>query len=243
MNINVQTNGSNSPHPQEWPEGALTRVPFWIYQSPEIYAAEQHRIFEGPTWNYLCLECEIAKPGDYRTTFIGTMPVVVARDFDDEIYAFENRCAHRGGSSTTSSGISTHCHQEPRSSRSGGYWRRAAAGASGATRAEITMERRARSRSGFSGGQPFRWGRSAGPTADSNSTCHATPCSWRTTSELTGLLVDRATRAAERESFLIEREQLIRSCRPRARPRATFLASMSHELPDAAQRHHRLLEA
>ena len=24
------------------------------------------------------------------------MPVMVARDFDDEIYAFENRCAHRG---------------------------------------------------------------------------------------------------------------------------------------------------
>ena len=24
------------------------------------------------------------------------MPVIVARDFDDEIYAFENRCAHRG---------------------------------------------------------------------------------------------------------------------------------------------------
>ena len=38
----------------------------------------------------------MAKPGDYRTTFVGSMPVVVARDFDDEIYAFENRCAHRG---------------------------------------------------------------------------------------------------------------------------------------------------
>ena len=36
------------------------------------------------------------KPGDYRVTSIGSMPVIVARDFDDEIYAFENRCAHRG---------------------------------------------------------------------------------------------------------------------------------------------------
>ena len=36
------------------------------------------------------------KPGDYRVTFVGSMPVIVARDFDDEIYAFENRCAHRG---------------------------------------------------------------------------------------------------------------------------------------------------
>jgi len=99
MNVNVNpADGirSNAEHPLEWPEGALTRVPFWIYQSPEIYALEQQRIFEGPNWNYLCLEAEVAKPGDYRTTFVGTMPVVVARDFDDEIYAFENRCAHRG---------------------------------------------------------------------------------------------------------------------------------------------------
>jgi anthranilate 1,2-dioxygenase large subunit/terephthalate 1,2-dioxygenase oxygenase component alpha subunit len=99
MNVNVRPHGDalpNAPQPMEWPEGALTRVPYWIYQSPEIYAAEQHRVFEGRTWNYLCLEAEVAKPGDYRTTFVGSMPVVVARDFDDEIYAFENRCAHRG---------------------------------------------------------------------------------------------------------------------------------------------------
>ena len=96
MNINIRTDSSNTEHPLEWPQGALTRVPFWIYQSPDIYAAEQRRIFEGPTWNYLCLEAEVKKPGDYRTTFMGSMPVVVARDFDDEIYAFENRCAHRG---------------------------------------------------------------------------------------------------------------------------------------------------
>ena len=99
MNVNVTTNGGaviNAEQPMEWPQGALTRVPFWIYQLPEIYAAEQRRIYEGPVWNYLCLEAEVAKPGDYRTTFVGTMPVVVARDFDDEIYAFENRCAHRG---------------------------------------------------------------------------------------------------------------------------------------------------
>jgi phenylpropionate dioxygenase-like ring-hydroxylating dioxygenase large terminal subunit len=99
MNLNVRANGSalaNTEPPLEWPVESLTRVPYWIYQSPEIYAAEQRRIYEGPVWNYLCLEAEVAKPGDYRTTFVGTMPVVVARDFDDEIYAFENRCAHRG---------------------------------------------------------------------------------------------------------------------------------------------------
>jgi len=97
MNINVRSEPiSNATPPMEWPEGALTRIPYWIYQSPEIYALEQQRLFEGPVWNYLCLEAEVPKPGDYRTTFVGSMAVVVARDFDDEIYAFENRCAHRG---------------------------------------------------------------------------------------------------------------------------------------------------
>jgi phenylpropionate dioxygenase-like ring-hydroxylating dioxygenase large terminal subunit len=99
MNVNVTSSGgplSGSPVAMDWPQGELTRIPFWIYQSPEIYALEQQRIYEGPVWNYLCLEAELKTPGDYRTTFAGSMPVVVARDFDDEIYAFENRCAHRG---------------------------------------------------------------------------------------------------------------------------------------------------
>ncbi len=98
MNVNVPAGGAiaNTAQPLDWPPGELTRIPFWIYQAPDNYAAEQQRVYEGPVWNYLCLEAEVAKPGDYRTTFVGTMPVVVARDFDDEIYAFENRCAHRG---------------------------------------------------------------------------------------------------------------------------------------------------
>jgi len=78
-----------------WPDG-LTRVPFWTYQDPDILGLEQQRLFEGPVWNYLCLESEISNAGDWRTTYVGTLPVVVARDHDGAIAAFENRCAHRG---------------------------------------------------------------------------------------------------------------------------------------------------
>jgi phenylpropionate dioxygenase-like ring-hydroxylating dioxygenase large terminal subunit len=86
-----------APDPQRsWDPGVLTRVPFWLYQDAGIHRAEQRRIFEGPVWNYLCLEAEIPEPGDYRATFAGEMPVVVTRDIDGEVYAFENRCAHRG---------------------------------------------------------------------------------------------------------------------------------------------------
>jgi phenylpropionate dioxygenase-like ring-hydroxylating dioxygenase large terminal subunit len=81
--------------PPSW-IGDLTRVPFWVYRDGSLPKVEQERIFEGPVWNYLCLEDEIANPGDWRTTVVGRMPVVVARDNDGSIAAFENRCAHRG---------------------------------------------------------------------------------------------------------------------------------------------------
>jgi phenylpropionate dioxygenase-like ring-hydroxylating dioxygenase large terminal subunit len=78
-----------------WPTG-LTRVPFWAYKDPDVLDNEQKHLFEGPVWNYLCLEGEIPNAGDWRTTYVGEMPVVVARDHDGTIVAFENRCAHRG---------------------------------------------------------------------------------------------------------------------------------------------------
>lgn len=81
---------------RRWPEEGLTRVPYWVFQDSAVYAAEQRRIFQGPTWSYLCLEAEIPAAGDFRTTFVGDMPAVVVRDTDGAIHVFENRCAHRG---------------------------------------------------------------------------------------------------------------------------------------------------
>lgn len=79
-----------------WPVDGVTRVPYWIFQDRDIYAAEQRNIFQGPSWNYLCLAAEVKNSGDFVTTFVGDTPVIVARDSDGELYAFENRCAHRG---------------------------------------------------------------------------------------------------------------------------------------------------
>ncbi len=70
-----------------WPAG-LTRVPYWVYRDPEVARDEQARVFEGPAWHYLCLEIDVPEPGDYRTTMMGAMPVVVARAEDGEIVAF-----------------------------------------------------------------------------------------------------------------------------------------------------------
>jgi phenylpropionate dioxygenase-like ring-hydroxylating dioxygenase large terminal subunit len=83
-------------HTRQWPAAGLTRIPYWIYTDPDLYADEQARIFRGDTWTFLCLEAELPGPNTYRTSTLGDMPVVVTRDGDGRIHAFENRCAHRG---------------------------------------------------------------------------------------------------------------------------------------------------
>ena len=79
-----------------WPAEGVTRVPYWVYQDEEVYREEQAKIFRGPTWSYLCLEAELPEPKSFVTTFVGDMPVVVTRDANGTVHAWENRCAHRG---------------------------------------------------------------------------------------------------------------------------------------------------
>lgn len=79
-----------------WPALDYSRVPYCLYHDAGLYAREQQAIFRGPVWNYLALEAEIPKPGDFRAGYVGDTPVVVNRDRTGEIRAFVNRCAHRG---------------------------------------------------------------------------------------------------------------------------------------------------
>ena len=82
--------------PLVWPSDDYTRTPYEVYTSDDIFAQEQQKIFNGPTWVILGLECELNSPGDYTTGFIGTTPVVVSRAPDNKLYGFVNKCAHRG---------------------------------------------------------------------------------------------------------------------------------------------------
>src|SRR5687767_7603046 len=79
-----------------WQRLDYTRIPFWLYHDPEVYRAEQERIFRGPTWSYVALEAEIPNPGDFRTTYIGDTPVIVNRGKDGTLHAMVNQCGHRG---------------------------------------------------------------------------------------------------------------------------------------------------
>ncbi len=72
------------------------RVPYEVYFDAAIYAREQERIFLGPHWTYAALEAELPNPKDYKTSFLGDLPIVVTRDAAGELHAFVNKCAHRG---------------------------------------------------------------------------------------------------------------------------------------------------
>ncbi len=79
-----------------WPAEGLSRIPDWVYTSQAIYDREVERIFHARTWNYVALEAELPAPGDFKRSFVGPTPVVVARGADGAVNVFENRCAHRG---------------------------------------------------------------------------------------------------------------------------------------------------
>jgi anthranilate 1,2-dioxygenase large subunit len=83
-------------HGVSWPSNGISEVPFRVYTDQAQYDREQERLFQGPTWNYLCLAVELAKPGDFVSTTIGEAAVIVVRDQAGAINAFVNRCVHRG---------------------------------------------------------------------------------------------------------------------------------------------------
>jgi anthranilate 1,2-dioxygenase large subunit len=83
-------------HTLTWPKEGNARIPYRIFSDPEVYRSELDRVFLGATWQFLVLADELPNPGDYKTTFLGETPVIVARGEDGEIHAMVNRCAHRG---------------------------------------------------------------------------------------------------------------------------------------------------
>ena len=87
--------GELPPPDLHWPEGTGS-IPDWVYTDPRIYALEQEKIFQGRTWSYVALEAEIPNGGDFTRSYVGSVPVIVARDEEGAVNVFENRCAHRG---------------------------------------------------------------------------------------------------------------------------------------------------
>ncbi len=72
------------------------RVPYWVYSDADIYRRELERLFYGPYWHYIGIDCEIPVAGDYKRTVIGERSVLAIRDENGAISVMLNRCAHRG---------------------------------------------------------------------------------------------------------------------------------------------------
>ncbi|NKB36146.1 MAG: Rieske 2Fe-2S domain-containing protein [Gammaproteobacteria bacterium] len=72
------------------------RVHSSVYADEEIFRLEMERIW-GRSWIYIGHESQVRKPGDYYSTTVATLPVLMIRDTKtDQINVLHNRCGHRG---------------------------------------------------------------------------------------------------------------------------------------------------
>lgn len=80
-----------------WPHSdSGCAVPYRLFTEQVWFAREQQRIFRGPLWSFVGLAIEVPQAGDFKTTYIGAIPVILLRDREGQLQVLENRCAHRG---------------------------------------------------------------------------------------------------------------------------------------------------
>ncbi len=70
-------------------------LPARWYADEAVFQEEKRRIFHR-SWQYVGHTGQAAKPGDFITTRLGDIPVVIARDDAGSLRAFANVCRHRG---------------------------------------------------------------------------------------------------------------------------------------------------
>jgi choline monooxygenase len=70
-------------------------LPASWYSDAEMLRREQDAIFRR-SWQYIGRADQVAEPGDWFSSYAGTIPIVVTRDTDGEVHALINVCRHRG---------------------------------------------------------------------------------------------------------------------------------------------------
>ncbi len=71
-------------------------LPKEIFSEPEIYAEELQRIFYGAFWHPVAHRAEMPRAGDFLTTWLAEVPLLLTHGEDGQIRVFVNACAHRG---------------------------------------------------------------------------------------------------------------------------------------------------
>ena len=85
-----------------WP-AHTNEIPKEVFTRPEIFDEELKRIFYGPEWHPVAHESEIPNPGDFKTFFVGKVPLLINRAQDGKVRVFYNACSHRGNQLETAS--------------------------------------------------------------------------------------------------------------------------------------------
>src|SRR5260370_8325024 len=70
-------------------------LPARWYVDADVFQAEKERIFHR-TWQYVGHSGQVSSAGDFFTTLLGDIPVVVVRATEKVIRPFANLCRHRG---------------------------------------------------------------------------------------------------------------------------------------------------
>jgi len=69
-------------------------LPGWLYTDPEFLEVEIDRVIR-PSWQIVCHESDLPRPGDYHTLDYVGESVVAVRGDDGQVRAFANVCRHR----------------------------------------------------------------------------------------------------------------------------------------------------
>lgn len=80
--------------PIVWPAKS-NQIPKSIFVRPDVFEQELRRIFYGPEWLLIAHEGEIPNKGDFKTTSVGRVPLLITRDKEDKVHVMYNSCSHR----------------------------------------------------------------------------------------------------------------------------------------------------
>ncbi len=70
-------------------------LPVEAYTCPSWFERERRELFDR-TWQYVGMTDDLRYEGDYMTSDVGASPLVVIRNGDGALAAFQNLCRHRG---------------------------------------------------------------------------------------------------------------------------------------------------
>ena len=77
------------------PAAEAEPLPHWAYTSAAWFERERERIF-ARSWNYVGHESQLPVAGDYLTTTVAGVPLIVVRGQENVLRALCNSCRHRG---------------------------------------------------------------------------------------------------------------------------------------------------